>query len=190
MFALWTGPDHASYVCGPARPPILSGGTARTDIPGVAGYTLPAGGLTPSLLGRSSLTHQESYPCMCTCVYMWRHHLWTYMCVYLSVSRGYLRPVHCRPRLPLAPLSDGGSALWEFSMDRRGKGGLNSPPTPRKACGSQTPRAVPGCSIQALPGKPFPRKSSLRCDRNLAQEGGVCRHVRLFSTLTFSLVGK
>lgn len=70
------------------------------------------------------------------------------------------------------------------------KGGLNSAPTPRKACGSQTPRAVPGYSIQALPGKPFPRKSSLRCDRNLAEEGGVCRRVRLFSTLTFSLVGK
>lgn len=108
MFALWTGPDHASYVCGPARPPLLSGGTARPDIPGMASYTLPGGGLTPSLLGRSSLTQQESCPCICTCVYIWRHHLRTYTYIYLSVSCGFLRPVHCRPRLPLVPLSGGG----------------------------------------------------------------------------------
>ena len=56
--------------------------------------------------------------------------------------------------------------------------------------GSQTRRAVPGCSTQALPGKPFPRKSPLGCDRNLAGEGGAGRPTRSFSAPSLSLGGK
>lgn len=84
-------------------------------------------------------------------------HLQTYTCGYLSLSDGYLFPFHSCPGLPLAPLSEGGAPCGSPGQDPGGRGGYHGSPLESLA-GSQTLRAVPGCSTQALPGKPFPRK--------------------------------
>lgn len=104
-----------------------------------------------------------------------------FTCVLARVSDGCLSPSLCCPWPPLA-----GCLMQEQAvgvLHRTCSKGTPARVPPAKSCWEP---GVEGCSARALPGKPFPRKSPLRCDGSLAGEGGACRPTGRLSPRTLS----
>lgn len=165
MFALWTGPYHA---------PSVWPSTATSPREGWPGL-MPMARLSElcQLLsqlpaGRNELIRKDIHAFLHVSTYG-DTHLQTYTCVHLSLSESYLFPSIAVPGV-LWLLSKAGALCGSPGQDPGGRGGQHGYPLESLA-GSQT-----GGLYQAAPprpGKPFPRKSPLRCDRNLAGRRGT-----------------